>query len=517
MIITKGTILYDNDNNKYEITDSLKPGGFGQVFMAERINDRNKFAIKTMLNAFPSSEEYLAFQNELETASKIVSDNVIKYIYFHDGTKYNELPPYIIMELANNGTLKDLIDSHKKNKQYFSTNELLNIFLQLSRGMSAINTHLIHRDIKPENILVCDDTFKITDFGLAKYADATTRQNITFKGYGTSPYCAPELWRGECNTTQMDIYSMGIVFYELATLDYPYLVTNNNYKDAHLYGSIKTMSNKDLPPFLVSLITKMLQKPCRKRFSSWDEIINILEKNIDCNSINNQMSLLVSSALSLQNAADTALLKKENELKLKEDMNMAHCKKIMSYFNEEILSQIYEFASQFNNQYPSGKIEIKSHFIPSNKNNRVTIKMPNTQTISISIKALFDEDFENVISYERYSNYQIVSGKRNLYPYCRKRKVLAWGCFEDNYCHGYNILLLDTPNEEYGDWFILYNKNSGLSRNHRTEPFAFSYVELPREITLIDATHIYSSILEPYNINRFNELIKYGHLNSKQI
>ena len=97
------------------------------------------------------------------------------------------------------------------------------MFLQLASGMKHINSILVHRDIKPDNILIVDDVLKITDFGLAKYAEATTR-SVTFKGYGTKEYCAPEVCKNEKNTIYMDIYSMGIVFYEIATLKYRILL-----------------------------------------------------------------------------------------------------------------------------------------------------------------------------------------------------------------------------------------------------------------------------------------------------
>ena len=69
------------------------------------------------------------------------------------------------------------------------------------------------------------------------------------------------------------------------------------------------------------------------------------------------------------------------------------------------------------------------------------------------------------------------------------------------------LILLENKDDEYGDWFILYNVNSGLNKNPRREPFAFSTTELPREIKLIDTTHIYSSTLEEYNLERFQKLI----------
>ena len=97
--------------------------------------------------------------------------------------------------------------------------------------------------------------------------------------------------------------------------------------------------------------------------------------------------------------------------------------------------------------------------------------------------------------------------KKSTYPICKGKKVLAWGKVEDNSKYGYNILLLENKEDEYGNWYILHNTNSGLNRNPRPEPFAFSDAELPREIKLIETTHIYSSIVEEYNLERFQELI----------
>ena len=509
MIITINSILPDDNGNQYQIIDSIKSGGFGQVFLSERLNDGKKFAIKTMLNVFPSVEEYNAFQNEIDTAKTIHSENVIKYEYMHDGSEVDGYPPYIIMEYAVQGSLKQLLEKRRKQGTLFSNDELIQMFLQLARGMKAINSVLVHRDIKPDNILINEDLLKISDFGLAKYAESTTRM-VTFKGYGTSSYCAPEVWSGEKNTLQMDIYSMGIVFYELATLNYPYSVKNDNYLDAHLYCTVENplKFNAQLTPNIVSIINKMLQKPKSKRFSKWQDIINLLNVGNAGNAQNKEIVKLVQVAVKIQNETDIAMQKKQGEEERKKKEREIHVKKIMSYFEREIISGFTEFAEIYNSQYASGRMEVDTRgFNQEWGENSFSIKMPFYQTFRVTIEVLNQDEFQEFIGYETYGGLRFPTARKSTYPTCKGKKVLAWGKVEDNSKYGYNILLLENKKDEYGDWYILYNTNSGLSRKPRQEPFAFSDTELPREIKLIDTTHIYSSIVEEYNLERFQELI----------
>lgn len=509
MIITVNSVLPDDKGNQYKVISNIKSGGFGQVFLCERIQDNKVFALKTMLNVFPSQDEYNAFQNEINTARTIHNENVIEYEYMHDGNTFSEYPPYIIMEYAAQGTLQNILDQQRVKKEFFSNDELIQMFLQLSKGMECINSVLVHRDIKPENILINDNKLKITDFGLAKYVEATTR-NVSFKGFGTLQYCAPEVWKNEKNTLQMDIYSMGIVFYELATLQYPYIVKAGNYMDAHLYGAVENplKYNLQITPSIVSILNKMLQKPRSKRFSSWREIIALLEVGDSRVKQNNDIAKLVQIAVQKQNESDIEFQKKEVEEEKKKKEREDHVKRIMSYFDREIVSGFKEFAYIYNSQYASGKMEVDTkNFKLTWEENTISIKMPKYQTFKLTIEVLDSEKFEIITGYEHYGQIRIPISKKSTYPTCRDRKVLAWGKIEDNSNYGYNILLLENKDDEYGDWFILYNVNSGLNKNPRREPFAFSTTELPREIKLIDTTHIYSSTLEEYNLERFQKLI----------
>lgn len=509
MIITIGSILPDDKGNQYEVIKNIRSGGFGQVFLCKRIQDEKKFAVKTMLNVFPSSEEYSAFQNELNAARTVMGKNVIDYEFLHDGSLYNEYPPYIIMEYANQGSLKDVLDERRKTKQLFTNEEITEMLLQLAQGMASINAVLVHRDIKPANILIKDNILKITDFGLAKYAEASTRY-VTFKGYGTRAYCPPEVWQNDKNTVQMDIYSMGIVFYEIATLNYPYVVKGDQYEEAHLYTGVENplKYNPNLEPCIVSIINKMLQKPKSKRFKNWKEIIDILDSRENKNLYDSTLVSLVQEAVKSQNATDSAIEKKKAEEAKKKKEWEDHVKKIMAYFENEIICELQNYIELYNSQYAAGKIVMDSSgFDILSEKNKIIVKMPKFQTITITISIVNPEHYIENIGYYIANSTRIPTATKITYPICNGKKVLAWGKIEDNQERGYNILLLDNKIDEYGDWYTLYNVNSGLNSRPRREPFAFSESELPREVGLINCTHIYSSTLEKYDLKRFQQLI----------
>ena len=105
MLLNIGSTVFYGERNKYILEDIIGQGGFGYVFKACRKNDGKIFAIKTTLPSFYDKSSEEAFKNEIRAALEIKGDNVIHYEFVHSGEEYPELPPYIIMEYANNGTL----------------------------------------------------------------------------------------------------------------------------------------------------------------------------------------------------------------------------------------------------------------------------------------------------------------------------------------------------------------------------------------------------------------------------
>ena len=114
--------------------------------------------------------------------------------------------------------------------------------IDIAQGVRAINERLIHRDIKPDNILIDDTHLKIGDFGISKVIDEQTR-TMTFKGGQHIFYMAPEGWEGQTNTFKLDVYSVGLVFYEILTLNHPlrqFVPDPNDWRDwqkAHLFSA----------------------------------------------------------------------------------------------------------------------------------------------------------------------------------------------------------------------------------------------------------------------------------------
>ena len=504
MLLTTGSSVKDAHGNIYVLDDVLGGGGFGNVFKAHRQSDGLVVAVKTLLSSFASPDVLLAFQKELQCTSVVTSDNVIKYYFTHDGTMYPEYPPYIIMEYIDGGTLNKMLQNQSSTGKLFELSFITNVYMQLAEGMNAISKTLVHRDIKPDNILVHNGKLKITDFGLSKYAADSTR-TLTLKGYGTLEYVAPEAWESDKNTVQMDIYSMGIVFYQIATLQYPYKLPAfpdaNAYRDAHLYQRIQnpTIHNPNLPQGLVSMILRMLEKPTQKRFSNWEEIIESLGKNITPVTTSNTA---LERALANRNNAD---LKKQEEAAIRkkaETMREQQCKLVFSQYEAVLYEPIRAFISSFNEQYAG---TTGFHFEDKHRNNvsdhfSVKITTPDKKWVCIDTEVVLAENHHRPIR-TASSWDQICISSQNYIPQCKGRDVLAWSYLRDESARGFNILLLKHKDSIYGDWFILHNTNNGLSRDRRPEPFGFALHELPKEIVHIDSTHIYHSELKEFDIS----------------
>lgn len=339
MIITIGSKVKDGEGNTYTLTEELGYGGFGCVYKAECEADKSVYAVKTLLYSFGDEATAASFKNEVKISSEVSGEHVIHYIYAHDGDEYPELPPYIIMEYAEGGTLADQIKERKKTNSPYSKEELRNLFLQLVDGMKSINKKLVHRDIKPENILICNGICKITDFGLAKVASESTR-TMSFKGYGTLQYIAPEAWKSEKNTIQMDIYSMGIVFYELALLDYPYDIISNDvdaYRSAHMFSRIKRTNDLKnvLGADVASIILAMLEKPVQKRLKSWEEIEEQLgNPSLEVNGdLGNIVSLAIGKKIETDTRIQQQIEEKNRKRKEKEDF----CNLVRNQFESVIV------------------------------------------------------------------------------------------------------------------------------------------------------------------------------------
>ena len=489
MIISKGTPIYDKDMNEYIVEERIGGGGFSAVFKVINKNNGKYYALKTFSSDFADKTELETFKNEISKAMQVESNNTVKYLFFNDGEIFSDLPPYIIMEYCDGGTLEEYIENIKKSKNIITNEELKEIYSQLINGMNDINSKLIHRDIKLKNILLKDGIIKIGDFGISKSISDITR-TITFKGYGTAEYIAPEGWRFEKNTIKMDIYSMGIVFYQIATLlNYPYKIlkgSEEEYRNAHLYGSVINPRNynRNIEFNIETTILKMLEKEPKKRFNNWEEI----QSQISVKK-NYKNSEILERILKKRIAIDEKNRKIEIENTKRQEAIDERKKTINYSIYENIYLPIKEFIDDFNKLYASGKINITDYSISTDTFSNIRVKTISGKRIEIEIHSIIDKMFTKECQDQFFGNI-----------------------YEENYYAdelSYNLILVNDNESIYGKWYQLKNSNSVFNQNPRTpEIFAFDFNEIEKELHYIDAMHIYNSTLEEYNKDEMLENIE---------
>lgn len=515
MFLNIGSAVLDSVKKRYILDEIIGQGGFGFVYRAHREEDGKVFAIKTTFPSFSDKGSEEAFKNEICAARKISGNHIIHYEYTHDGEEYVDLPPYIIMEYADGGTLRDVINQRKQNNSLFDNNELYSIYRQLAEGMKKINTFLIHRDIKPENILICDKDLKITDFGLAKVAVEETR-TMTFKGGGTPLYMAPEAWDLSKNTIQMDIYSMGIIFYEIAALEYPYSpmpTTQEEAKSLHLYSAIQNISkyNQKISPNMVSVINRMLEKPTKKRFASWDELMNILNQT---GIAQHPIDSVVDIAVSSKNNYNLKCRKQESEKKLKEKEKADYCKLVRSQFDNTIIVLLNQFVDKINLKYAGAdKVQLRYNGDVSRQQDYISCKLVASESnyVDIKIEVVLKKNHIRNVPVNNFWDENRKTRKEMYIPQYAGKNIMALGEITNHKGLGYNLLLIDNG-EIYGDWVIMknYNNFSFVAQGkERREPFSFSIKELPDEIVKVQCTHLYRAEFEEYKDDEFIQLVNF--------
>ena len=264
-MIMKGQKISD----RYQIIKSIGEGGMANVYLAyDTILDRN-VAVKLLRGDLASDEKFVhRFQREALSASSLNHPNIVEvYDVGEDNGSY-----YIVMEYIEGRHLKDLI----KKRGKLTTSEVIDIMLQITDGMSmAHDAYIIHRDIKPQNIMILENGLvKITDFGIAMAMNATqlTQTNSVM---GSVHYIPPEQASGKGSSLQSDIYSMGIVMYELLTGKLPFRGDNAvEIALKHLKEAMPTIKDElpTLPQSIENIILKATAKNPKNRYADAKEM-----------------------------------------------------------------------------------------------------------------------------------------------------------------------------------------------------------------------------------------------------
>ncbi len=265
-------------NDRYEIIRNIGEGGMANVYLAYDLILNRNVALKVLRGDLADDEKFVRrFQREANSASSLHHPNIVEmYDVGEDDGKY-----YIVMEYLDGRTLKSLV----KRRGALTILEVVDIMTQLTSAIAcAHDKYIIHRDIKPQNVMILEDgKVKITDFGIAM---ALNSQDLTQTNsvMGSVHYLAPEQASGGASTIKCDIYSLGILMYELLTGKVPFKGENaveiaiKQMKDP--IPSVRSF-NEEIPQSIENIVLKACAKNPKNRYDSvnemYDDIIHALD------------------------------------------------------------------------------------------------------------------------------------------------------------------------------------------------------------------------------------------------
>ena len=257
--------------NRYEIIEKIGSGGMATVYKAKCHVLNRYVAVKILRDEFTTDDEFIKrFEIEAQSAASITHPNIVSvYDVGNEGSLY-----YIVMELIQGKTLKEIIVEEKGALPWKWS---VNIAIQIASALEiAHKNNIIHRDIKPHNIIITEEgTAKVTDFGIAK---AVSNSTITAFGstIGSVHYFSPEHARGGYTDSKSDLYSLGVVMYEMLTGRIPFDA------DTPVSVALKHMQeepkeplelNKNIPIAINNIILKALKKDTNLRYETATEMI----------------------------------------------------------------------------------------------------------------------------------------------------------------------------------------------------------------------------------------------------
>jgi serine/threonine protein kinase/Tol biopolymer transport system component len=262
----------------YRVEGALGTGGMGRVFRAVHIHINRTVALKVLHDQHSTNETFQArFLREAQAAAALKHPNVVDVIDFND----HEGVYYLVMEFVPDGSLRSLLKQQTSQGRTLPLGLGLDLIRQAADGLHYAHQHgMVHRDIKPDNLLLQRNpasgrlTLKIADFGLA-HLDSSVTLTAEGQTMGTPAYMSPEQCQGIELDSRSDIYSLGVVLYEVVTGMVPFdsrSLSEAVYKHVYAEPRSPLEVRPDLPPDLAAIILRCLAKDPNGRFSTAGEL-----------------------------------------------------------------------------------------------------------------------------------------------------------------------------------------------------------------------------------------------------
>ncbi|MBP0956361.1 MAG: Stk1 family PASTA domain-containing Ser/Thr kinase [Oscillospiraceae bacterium] len=262
-------------DGRYEITELIGIGGMADVYKAVDLVENRTVAVKILKNEFADNDDFVRrFRNESKAIAVLSHPNIVR-IY---DVGFSDRIQFIVMEYIDGITLKEFMEQQGVLKWKDSVHFIIQILRALQH---AHDRGIVHRDIKPQNIMLFPDgTIKVMDFGIARFAREEGK-TISDKAIGSVHYISPEQARGDITDEKSDIYSVGVMLYEMLTgvkpfdADTPIAVAlmhmQNNPKPPRAI-------NNTIPEGLESIVMRAMQRDASKRYQSASEMIKDIEE-----------------------------------------------------------------------------------------------------------------------------------------------------------------------------------------------------------------------------------------------
>ncbi len=494
-----------DSENQYQNLQFHKRGGIGEIYIANDGVKSQKVAIKLIPVSDP--DDYNLLKTESSIATSIFHENVIETYYTDETSEGGVTYIYFVMELIEEGNLRNFLTS---NPDSIPLCQAIDMMIQICKGLEEAHKKIIHRDLKPENILG-NTTLQICDFGLAKLIDSRTRSR-TFKGSGTLPYMAPECWTFDHNSPAMDIYSLGIIFFEILTKKLPFDGTNENeLKDQHLFQQLPDLNTfrSDVPIKLVELISKMTNKRASDRYGTVTEVLRILESlEIDNKSEDQslkELALLAAQKTSHKKQADLEQQKKAEELEEK--------RKLIEFSKDEVIKHFISRIKLINENLENDKIRYA-------KNNGLLVRFHDKE-LNVMFFPSSDIDQFNQTQIERGRQFQLerhgmilsqpepTNIHKDNVKLTGKASVATGGYYSPGY--GFNLVLRGMNEQDiYGEWWIASFTDSALTPGQVYEFYPLDIPEFYKEYEIgrTRAMHVRNMEFKKLEVSDIDKLIR---------
>ncbi len=262
-------------DGRYELLELIGVGGMADIYKAKDITDDRTVAVKILKNEFAASEDFLRrFRNESKAIALLSHPNIVKI--FDVG--FTDKIQYIVMEYIDGITLTEYI----ARQGVLKWRDAVHFTTQVLRALQhAHDRGIVHRDVKSQNVmLLSDGTIKVMDFGIARF-NRETDKTMSEKAIGSVHYISPEQARGEMTDEKSDIYSVGVMLYEMLTGEKPFDGENPvSIAIKHMQMTPKRITeiNSSIPEGLEEITVKAMQKEPSKRYQTAGEMIKDIEE-----------------------------------------------------------------------------------------------------------------------------------------------------------------------------------------------------------------------------------------------